>query len=124
MYEAVRHSHGDFGYPIEATCALLHISRTAYYKWLHEEYGKRTHENKQIAAFIETIHKDHPDKGYRRIRDDLDRYYGVAVNDKRVLRICRILQIMVVRGKPPIHSTLQRTYLTETLRQKNQTRNG
>lgn len=93
MYEAVRHSHGDFGYPIEATCALLHISRTAYYKWLHEEYGKRTHENKQIAAFIETIHKDHPDKGYRRIRDDLDRYYGVAVNDKRVLRICRILKI-------------------------------
>jgi transposase InsO family protein len=72
---------------------LLHISRTAYYKWLHEEYGKRTHENKQIAAFIETIHKDHPDKGYRRIRDDLDRYYGVAVNDKRVLRICRILKI-------------------------------
>ena len=46
-----------------------------------------------IAAFIETIHKEHPDKGYRRIRDDLDRYYGVAVNDKRVLRICRILKI-------------------------------
>ena len=98
MYEAVRHSHGDFGYPIEATCALLHISRTAYYKWLHEEYGKRTHENKQIAAFIETIHKDHPDKGYRRIRDDLDRYYGVAVNDKRVLRICRILYDKVCKS--------------------------
>lgn len=33
------------------------------------------------------------DKGYRRIRDDLDRYYGIAVNDKRVLRICRKLDI-------------------------------
>jgi transposase InsO family protein len=30
-----------------------------------------------------------PDKGYRRIRDDLDRYHDIHVNDKRVLRICR-----------------------------------
>ena len=35
------------------------------------------------------IHTDSPDKGYRRIRDDLERYYGIKVNDKRVLRICR-----------------------------------
>jgi transposase InsO family protein len=27
--------------------------------------------------------------GYRRIRDDLERYHGIKVNDKRVLRICR-----------------------------------
>lgn len=31
----------------------------------------------------------YPDKGYRRIRDDLERYHGMQVNDKRVLRICR-----------------------------------
>ena len=30
-----------------------------------------------------------PDKGYRRIRDDLDHYHDIKVNDKRVLRICR-----------------------------------
>lgn len=30
-----------------------------------------------------------PDKGYRRIRDDLERYHGIKTNDKRVLRICR-----------------------------------
>lgn len=28
--------------------------------------------------------------GYRRIRDDLERYHEINVNDKRVLRICRI----------------------------------
>lgn len=27
--------------------------------------------------------------GYRRIRDELDRYHGINVNDKRILRICR-----------------------------------
>ena len=30
-----------------------------------------------------------PDKGYRRIRDDLERYHGIKANDKRVLRLCR-----------------------------------
>ena len=30
-----------------------------------------------------------PDKGYRRIRDDLERYHNIKTNDKRVLRICR-----------------------------------
>lgn len=30
-----------------------------------------------------------PDKGYRRIRDDLERYHGIKANDKQVLRICR-----------------------------------
>ena len=38
---------------------------------------------------IEEIHNESPDKGYRRIRDDLERYHDIAVNDKRVLRICR-----------------------------------
>lgn len=28
--------------------------------------------------------------GYRRIRDDLERYHEINVNDKRVLRICKI----------------------------------
>ena len=38
---------------------------------------------------IEKIHIDSPDKGYRRIRDDLERYNGIKANDKRVPRICR-----------------------------------
>ena len=31
----------------------------------------------------------HPDIGYQRIRDELDKKRGIAVKDKRVLRICR-----------------------------------
>ena len=38
---------------------------------------------------IEEIHNESPDKGYRRIRDELERYHDIDVNDKRVLRICR-----------------------------------
>ena len=36
---------------------------------------------------------DSPDKGYRRIHDDLERFHNVHSNDKRILRICRSLGI-------------------------------
>lgn len=49
--------------------------------------------NNEIADKIEEIHGKHPDKGYRRIRDDLSVYHDINVNDKRVLRICRSLDI-------------------------------
>ena len=50
-------------------------------------------KNRRIAELIEEIHNESPDKGYRRIRDELERYHGTDVNDKRILRICRKLRI-------------------------------
>lgn len=70
-------------------CKLANISRAAYYKWLQRKIPANELENERIAELIEEIHTESPDKGYRRIRDDLERYYDTNVNDKRVLRICR-----------------------------------
>jgi transposase InsO family protein len=70
-------------------CKFGGISRAAYYKWLHRGIPKSEIENKRIANIMEKIHEESPDKGYRRIRDDLERYHDTKVNDKRVLRICR-----------------------------------
>ncbi len=72
---------------------LADVSRASYYKWLHREIPESEQKNRLIADEIEKIHTDSPDKGYRRIRDDLERYHGIDVNDKRVLRICRKLNI-------------------------------
>lgn len=55
--------------------------------------SKRGKENQRIAEKIEQIHMQRPDKGYRRIRDDLEHDFGIDVNDKRVLRICRARNI-------------------------------
>lgn len=63
--------------------------RSAYYKWESGKLSKRQRENKLLAEKILEIHQAHPEKGYRGIRDDLDRYQDIHVNDKRVLRICR-----------------------------------
>lgn len=85
MYEAVKES----GYPIDQACALLHISRSAYYKWNSGKLPPRQEENERIADKLEQMHMEDSAKGYRRLRDDLEVYHGILVNDKRVLRICR-----------------------------------
>lgn len=89
LYEAIRYCAEEYGDPVELSCEILHVSRSAYYKWYRGYFGKRVRENERIAEKIEEIHRKNPDKGYRRIRDDLQRYHGIDVNDKRVLRICR-----------------------------------
>ena len=53
----------------------------------------RTVENEHIADIIENIHEKHPEMGYRRLKDELDRRHNTHANDKRVLRICRSRQI-------------------------------
>ena len=89
IYQAIKEEHEEHGYPISALCHLGKVSRVAYYKWLHRGIPAYEAENNCIAEKIEKIHMESPDKGYRRIRDDLERYHGIKANDKRVLRICR-----------------------------------
>ena len=89
VYLAIKTEHDEHCYPISALCKIGNVSRAAYYKWLHRELPNYEAENKRIADVIEKIHTESPDKGYRRIRDELERYHDIKVNDKRVLRICR-----------------------------------
>ena len=89
MYRAVRECHGEKGYPVDEASSILHISRAAYHRWASGRRSKRTAENEKIAEKVEQIHMDSPDKGYRRINDELRHDHGILVNDKRILRICR-----------------------------------
>lgn len=89
IYQVIHEEHHEHNYPITELCKFAKISRAAYYKWLNREIPKNEKENQKIAEIIEDIHNESPDKGYRRIRDDLERYHDIHVNDKRVLRICR-----------------------------------
>ena len=74
-------------------CTILGVSRAAYYRWLSGKKCAREQENEKIAELVEQIHTENPDKGYRRITDDLAHDYDLNVNEKRVLRICRSLDI-------------------------------
>lgn len=79
--------------PVWRLCSLLHLTRSAYYRWLKHPKSSREQENEHIADEVKKIHEAHPDMGYRRIRDELDRYHDIHVNDKRILRINRVFQI-------------------------------
>ena len=93
IYAAIREAHEEKGYPIELVCKLLHVSRSAYHKWASGKLSRRATENERLADTIEKIHEESPDKGYRRLNDDLRHDHGIHVNDKRVLRICRARDI-------------------------------
>lgn len=90
---AIQECHKEKGYPIETACKFLHVARSAYYKWASGKMSRRSAENEEIARKVENIHAEHPDKGYRRINDDLRHNHCIHVNDKRVLRICRARDI-------------------------------
>lgn len=90
---AIKECHEEQGFPVEAACELLHVARSAYYKWASGKLGHRAAENEQLAGKIEKIHSESPDKGYRRLNDDLRHDHGIYANDKRVLRICRARDI-------------------------------
>ena len=51
--------------------------------------SERELTNNRLAQEILEIYEQHTDKGYCRIRDDLNRRYGEHVSDKRVLRLMR-----------------------------------
>lgn len=89
VYDSIHSCVEEFDYPVESACAIMHVARSAYYKWLDGVLSARQIENIRIASIVEDIHMENPDKGYRRIRDDLERYYDTKVSDKRILRICQ-----------------------------------
>jgi transposase InsO family protein len=82
-------------------CRYLHITRSAYYRWLKCPISRSQKENEEIGEKLQKIHQEHPDMGYRRLRDQLDKKEHIDVNDKRVLRICRNMGIQsTIKWKP------------------------
>ena len=78
---------------INRLCDIAGIPRSSYYKWLNRVVPEQEALNKILAENIKAIHEEFPEKGYRMIRDILERDYGFPVSDNRVLRICRALGI-------------------------------
>ncbi len=89
LYQAIQSLSEQKGYPVRWLCNYLNISRSAYYRWLQHPFSNNEQYNTEIANKVRTIHEEHPDMGYRRIRDELMVRHGIDVSDKRILRICR-----------------------------------
>lgn len=122
IYTAIKEVHEKHHYPISSLFKISNVSKSGYFKWLKHQKTYNDIRNEKIANIIEKIHSDYPDKGYRRIRDDLYRYYNINVNDKRILRICRVLQIKSTIKYKNNGCTIQNqhpTYTTENILNRN-----
>lgn len=55
IFQPIREEHTDYGYPIKSLCMLGHVSRSAYYKWLHRDIPANEITNERIDDVIEKI---------------------------------------------------------------------
>lgn len=79
----------------------MKVTRSAYYRWKNNPKSTNELKNEELSEKVQKIHEEHPDMGYRRIRDELNAHYGEQVNDKRILRICREKEIQAtIKWKP------------------------
>ena len=82
-------------------CRNLDVARSAYYRWKNHAESTNELKNSHLADLAKKIHEEHPDMGYRRICDKINARYGEHVNDKRILRICRMKKIQSsIKWKP------------------------
>ena len=90
IYIAIKELHEEHpDYSVLQLCRIGNVTRGAYYKWKNRLDSPNDALNRRVAENAIKIHDEHPDMGYRRIRDTLEHDYSINVNDKRVLRICR-----------------------------------
>ena len=77
-------------YKIKKLCHYLSVSTSGYYRWLKLGRPIRYSFDEWLADQIENIFHE-TQKGYRFIKDELFRQYGVVYNDKTVYKYMKIL---------------------------------
>ncbi|MGH8324932.1 MAG: IS3 family transposase, partial [Steroidobacteraceae bacterium] len=87
---------------IQGLCALGSVSRAGYYRHLAPKASKR--DDADLRDLIQRIALDHRHYGYRRIAFALRRQ-GLIVNLKRVLRLTRQDNLLVLRRRPFVPQT-------------------
>ena len=77
-------------YKIKKLCHYLSVSTSGYYRWLKLGRPIRYSFDEWLADQIENIFHE-TQKGYRFIKDELFRQFGVVYNDKTIYKYMKIL---------------------------------
>jgi transposase InsO family protein len=79
---------------VSKACALLEVSRAAYYQWSQHSESTREHEDQMLAERIRDIHLDSKGTyGAPRVHAALRRE-GIRVGKKRVSRLMRVRNLV------------------------------
>ena len=89
-------------YPIKRLCKYLNVSSSGYYRWLKAGRPIRYNFDEKLADTIEEIFYE-TYKGYRFIRDEIIRRYGIIYNDKTIYKYMKILGLSSPIRKKKYH---------------------
>ena len=85
-FEFLEEHRGEIG-PIKKACGLMKVSKSGFYEHLSRKKSNAQIEREALEGFVvEAFHRHKSRYGYRRIDREL-RKSGIAVSEKRVLRI-------------------------------------
>ncbi|HBL84489.1 MAG TPA: IS3 family transposase [Clostridiales bacterium] len=97
---AVKYLHDTEQYPIKKLCRLIHLNRSAYYKWLKRAPIQSQLLNEQIVEWIKELYEEQDGiLGYRQMTIALNRGHNVQYNHKRIYRLMNILHLKSVCRK-------------------------
>lgn len=100
IYISVQYIHQKYGYPIERLCAIVHLNRSSYYKWLKREKSLSELENEKITEWIKELYEEQNGiLGYRQMTITINREKEVHYNKKRIRRLMRIMHLQSVCRK-------------------------
>lgn len=91
--------HATNELPLQKVCSLLKLSRSSFY---YNGIGL-SKENTDLMNEIQTIWTKYPFYGYRKINVAL-REQGYLVNEKRTLRLMRLMGLQAIYQKPKLTS--------------------
>ena len=129
-YLVVKSLHDEKGHPISVLCEILKLNRSSYYKWLRRDGGEQEAKDAELIKYITVLYQESNGIfGYRRIRLNLKRRFGLHINKKRVYRVMRAIGLQsVIRRKRPNYiksspeitaeNILNRNFIAENLNEK------
>ena len=112
-YIAIKYMNEAEHYQIQKLCAIVHIARSAYYKWLKRMPSLSQTVNEQLVEWIKQHYEERNGiLGYRQMTVVINREHNVHFNKKRIYRLMQILHLKSVtrvKKKTYIPSTPQIT---------------
>ena len=101
-YLVIQYFHTEKGYSIRWMCALLGISKAAYYKWQYRSIPQAEQENLLLAELIREYDEQYNHiLGYRRMTAWINRLNGTHYSKNRVHRIMKAIGVHSVIRKQP-----------------------
>ncbi|MFF8942826.1 IS3 family transposase [Streptomyces sp. NPDC014864] len=90
------------GFPARRVAALLNVSESGYYAWRERPASDRDIRHAWLTRLITDLHRQSGSTwGYRRIRQELDRRFGIRVSHGTVERLMRRAGLRGMPGRLP-----------------------